>query len=64
MTNEDMPFVLKYAGEDRIMIGTDYGHTDTSSEVDALEVFRRTLGLEPRIVEKVLSDNPRALYGI
>lgn len=64
MTNEDMPFILKYAGEDRIMIGTDYGHTDTSSEVDALDVFRRTSGLEPRIVQKVLSDNPRALYGV
>ena len=64
MTNEDMPFVMKYAGEDRIMIGTDYGHTDTSSEVDAIDVFRRTSGLEPRVVQKVLEANPRALYGI
>ncbi len=64
MTNEDMPLVLKYAGEDRIMIGTDYGHTDTSSEVDAIDVFRRTSRLEPRVVQKVLSDNPQALYGI
>ncbi len=64
MTNEDMPFVLRYAGEDAIMIGTDYGHTDTSSEVDAIDVFRRTSGLEPRVVKKILDDNPRALYGI
>jgi uncharacterized protein len=64
MTNEDMPFIMKYAGEDRLMIGTDYGHTDPSAEVDALDVFRRTSGLEPYVVQKVLSDNPKALYGL
>ena len=39
-TDDDFPYVLKYAGEDNIVIGTDYGHTDASSEVDAIEVFR------------------------
>ena len=46
------------------MIGTDYGHTDTSSEIDALSVLRETSGLTPRAVQKILEDNPRALYGI
>ena len=56
--------IVKYAGEDVLMIGTDYGHTDTSSEIDALSVLRETSGLTPRAVQKILEDNPRALYGI
>ncbi len=64
MTNEDMHLVMKYAGEDRILIGTDYGHTDTSAEVDAIQVFQRTSGLDPRVVKKVLEDNPGELYAI
>lgn len=63
-TNNDMPFVLKYAGEDTITIGTDFGHTDISSEVDAISVFRMTSGLEPRVIEKIVDDNARALYGL
>jgi hypothetical protein len=39
-TNDDFDFVLRYAGEDNIVIGTDYGHTDASSEVDAIDIFR------------------------
>ena len=31
----DLPWVLKYAGENCLLIGTDYGHGDPSSEVDA-----------------------------
>jgi hypothetical protein len=32
--------------------------------IDAIDVFRETSGLGPRIIEKILDDNPRALYGI
>jgi hypothetical protein len=32
--------VIKYAGKDNLVIGTDYGHTDVSSEVDAIDIFR------------------------
>ena len=64
MTNEDLPMIVKYVGEDVLMIGTDYGHTDASSEIDALSILRETSGLSPRAVQKILEDNPRALYGI
>ena len=30
-TDDDLPYVLKYSGEDNIVIGSDYGHNDTSS---------------------------------
>jgi predicted TIM-barrel fold metal-dependent hydrolase len=63
-TNDDFEFVLKYAGEDNLVIGTDYGHTDASSEVDAIDIFRANPAVADPIKKKILEDNPRALYGI
>jgi predicted TIM-barrel fold metal-dependent hydrolase len=63
-TNDDFEYVLRYAGEDNVVIGTDYGHTDASSEVDAIEVFRKTDGITDLIKKKILDDNPRRLYAL
>ena len=30
-TDDDLPYVLKYSGEDQLVIGSDYGHADTSA---------------------------------
>ena len=63
-TDDDFPYVLKYAGDDNIVIGTDYGHTDASSEVDAIEVFRGNHEVSDAVKKKILADNPCALYAI
>jgi len=63
-TDDDFPYVLKYAGEDNIVIGTDYGHTDASSEVDAIEVFRNNNEVSDAVKQKILQDNPRTAYGL
>ncbi len=63
-TNDDLPFVLKHAGEHSIVIGTDYGHTDASSELDAISVLRDDSGLPPETLENILERNPTALYGL
>ncbi len=63
-TDDDFPFVLKYAGEDNIVIGTDYGHTDASSQVDAISIFRGNNEIDERAKRKILDDNPRALYAM
>ena len=39
-TDDDLPHVLKYAGDDKLVIGTDYGHGDTSSELNAIARFK------------------------
>ena len=31
--------MIKYSGEDNLTIGTDYGHNDQSTEVEALAQF-------------------------
>lgn len=63
-TDDDIPYLLKYAGEDNVIIGTDYGHADTSGELRALATLRANEGLEPRVIGKILDANARALYGL
>jgi predicted TIM-barrel fold metal-dependent hydrolase len=63
-TNDDFDYVLRYAGEDNLVIGTDYGHTDASSEVDAIDVFRMNESVAAPIKKKILEDNPRSLYNL
>ena len=62
-TDDDLPYVLKYAGEDNIVIGTDYGHQDQSSEIEALRIIRDKGDVAPEVVDKILGANAIALYG-
>jgi predicted TIM-barrel fold metal-dependent hydrolase len=63
-TDDDFPYVLKYAGEESLMMGTDYGHFDSSSEVDAFTKFRANESIGEEAKQKILSDNPSKLYAI
>jgi predicted TIM-barrel fold metal-dependent hydrolase len=63
-TDDDLPYVLKYSGEDHLVIGTDYGHNDTSSEILALRKLKEDGSVPPEVVRKILDDNARALYGL
>ena len=62
-TDDDLPYVLKYSGEDNIVIGSDYGHADTSSEIEALRNFKQKGELKAEVIDKILYDNAKALYG-
>ena len=62
--NDDVPYIVRCAGENRLVIGTDYGHTDPSSAVTALNEFQRMEGIESTVKEKILSHNAKALYGL
>jgi predicted TIM-barrel fold metal-dependent hydrolase len=63
-TNDDVPYIVRYCGENRLVIGTDYGHTDPSSAVTALDEFQRMEGINTAVKEKILSHNAKALYGL
>jgi uncharacterized protein len=63
-TDDDIPYVLKYAGEGNIVMGTDYGHADTSSELEALQLLKTVPGVDGRVAEKILGDNAKALYAL
>jgi predicted TIM-barrel fold metal-dependent hydrolase len=61
---DDLPHVIAAAGEDNLVIGTDYGHSDFSSQIEALGLLRQSDDISPKVIDKILWDNPRALYGL
>lgn len=63
-TDDDLPYILKYSGEDNIIIGSDYGHADTSAEIKALRKLKEKGDVDPRVIDKILYDNAKALYGL
>jgi predicted TIM-barrel fold metal-dependent hydrolase len=46
------------------MIGTDYGHHDPSSELNAIRLLRNDRRIAPAVIEKILEANPRKFYGL
>jgi hypothetical protein len=46
------------------VIGSDYGHADTASELDALRTLKQTGELGADVIDKILDRNPKALYGL
>ena len=63
-TDDDLDVVLSYAGQDNLIIGSDYGHADTSSELEALRNLKRQGKVPARVIDNILDDNPRAFYGL
>ena len=45
------------------MCGTDYGHTDQASELDALRELGNKTGVSQAVVDKILGVNPMRLFG-
>jgi predicted TIM-barrel fold metal-dependent hydrolase len=62
--DEELPHLLSYIGEDHIVIGSDYGHNDPSKEPDFVKNMRARVDVAPAVIEKILCDNPRRLYGV
>ena len=52
------------AGAGVLMIGTDYGHQDMSVALDALRTLGERGDLDPVVAQKIVDENPRALYGL
>jgi predicted TIM-barrel fold metal-dependent hydrolase len=63
-TTDDLGYVLRYAGENNMVIGTDYGHADTSAEIEALRTLKTASEVPAGAIEKILSSNPRDLYNL
>ena len=61
---DDLPRVLEAASDDNLIIGTDYGHSDSATEIEALRLLRHKKEIGPTVVEKILSHNPARLYGL
>jgi predicted TIM-barrel fold metal-dependent hydrolase len=62
--DEDIPYIAKYAGEDHILIGSDYGHNDPSKEPQLVATMRTRQDTPGDLIEKILCENPRRFYGL
>jgi predicted TIM-barrel fold metal-dependent hydrolase len=61
---DDLPHILKQGGGDNLVIGTDYGHADTSSQIEALRLLKKDETLDKSVIDRILDANARALYGL
>jgi predicted TIM-barrel fold metal-dependent hydrolase len=65
--DEDLPYILKYVGEDNLIVGSDYTHRDPSMELEFRKLLqeRADRGEIPQsAVQKILYDNPKTFYGL
>ncbi|MEE8283826.1 MAG: amidohydrolase family protein, partial [Alphaproteobacteria bacterium] len=60
---DDLAHILDFIGPDNLVIGTDYGHHDTSTQIEALRMIRDDGKLPADVVDKILGDNAARLYG-
>jgi predicted TIM-barrel fold metal-dependent hydrolase len=61
---DDLEYILKHGGADNLVIGTDYGHADTSAQIEALRIVKKEKKVEPSVIDRILNANARALYGL
>ena len=61
---DDLGYILPAAGDGQLVVGTDYGHADTSSEIAALRKLKDDGKVPAAVAERILEGNARALYGL
>lgn len=62
--DEDIPYLADVMGEDKLIIGSDYGHNDPTNEPQLVQTLKARADLPEPLCDKILCKNPRAFYGI
>jgi len=65
--DEDLPYILKYVGEDNLIVGSDYTHRDPSMELEFRGLLQKRADegeIPQSAVQKILYDNPKRFYGL
>lgn len=63
-TNEDIPYLLNYIGEDHLIFGTDYAHTIRATEAQLVETMGPRTDWSDRVIEKLMRNNAQRFYGL
>jgi predicted TIM-barrel fold metal-dependent hydrolase len=63
-TTDDIPYIVNKLGDDNIVIGSDYAHADSATELLAIHNLSADPRLTPSLAKKIVSDNARALYNL
>jgi hypothetical protein len=56
--------LIKYSGEENLVIGTDYGYNDQPTVIEALRNLKSQGSITPRQYEKITYDNPKELFAL
>ena len=62
--DDDIAYILKWAGKGSLMTGTDLGHDDFSRDLFAFGTLRESGLYDSETVEGIVCNNARAFYGI
>jgi uncharacterized protein len=60
--DEDIPYLTKHTGDDHLLIGSDYPHSDPSREDQFVHAINVRGDIPPALKQKILYENPRAFY--
>jgi predicted TIM-barrel fold metal-dependent hydrolase len=66
-TEDDIPYLLTWGGEDYLMIGTDYSHVDQSAEMRAHQAvydMAERGDFSKEVAQKIVTDNAKRFYGL
>jgi hypothetical protein len=63
-TSDDLPYILEIAGEDNLVVGTDYGYADSASELRALDGVLQNSRVSSSVANKIVGANAQALYSL
>jgi uncharacterized protein len=62
--HEELPLILQYAGDEHLVIGSDYGHPgDVDETILVQQKLRARTDLSETQKRRILSDNAEALFG-
>lgn len=63
--HEDLPSILPYAGDDNLVIGSDFGHPgDVADSIHIQNTFRARKDISEDAKSRILSTNGQVLYGL
>jgi predicted TIM-barrel fold metal-dependent hydrolase len=63
--HEDLPAILPFAGDDNLVIGSDFGHPgDVAESIHVQRDFKARVDISERVKSRILSDNARVLYAL
>ncbi len=61
---DDLPYLMPYAGDGNLIVGTDYGHLDIGADLGAFDAIASRADLDPEVARRITDSNGRRLHGI
>ncbi|MDX2223603.1 MAG: amidohydrolase family protein [Rhodospirillaceae bacterium] len=63
-TDNDLPRLIDWGCADNLMIGTDFGHADASTELATLRNLKARGRIDAAFYDKLVGANPKVAYGL